>query len=153
MKLTRRHMILGAAAMFGFGITALPVLATQEDEDAAVTALLNKIRREHGLPPLVMHRHLRHVAQFQAEQYAKLKHSLAIGPRSRSRIHESSIHTMAAENIAHGPRNYKQALAAWMESSDHRRHIIDPNFSYYGLAHAMSERQPDYPYWTLILSI
>jgi len=156
MNLTRRHLIIGASAVLGLNTTGLAApLAASRDDDAAITALFNQLRREHGLPPVAMHKNLRQMALFQAERMAKhgkLKHSVGFGKGLRARLHKGCVHAMAAENIAAGQRNYEQAFSAWLRSSGHRRNMLDPDFAYYGLASATSDRRPHYPYWVLVLS-
>jgi len=157
MNLTRRHLIIGASAVLGLNTTGLAApLAASRDDDAAITALFNQLRREHGLPPVAMHKNLRQMALFQAERMAKhgkLKHSVGFGYGFRSRLHKARIHAKAAENIASGQRDYKQVFAAWMRSPGHRRNMLDPAFAYYGLASATSSKRPGYPYWALVLSL
>jgi len=165
MKLTRRHMMIGSGALFGFTASGLvapfsaPLAASlntaEPDNDAAITVRLNQIRREHGISSVIMHRQLQHVALYQAElmaKHGKLKHSVGFGKGLRARLHKGGVHAMAAENIAAGQRNYEQAFSAWLRSSGHRRNMLDPDFAYYGLASATSDRRPHYPYWVLVLS-
>jgi len=158
MLINRRNMILtSTAALIGGAMgQSLAVGLEKRDDDASITALINKIRREHGVQPLVLHNQLRHVAQLQSDQMAKtgkLKHSVGFGNGFRSRMHRVGIYAMAAENIAAGQRDAAAVFAAWMRSEGHRHNMLDPDFAYYGLARATSEKKPAYPYWTLILSL
>jgi len=155
MVLNRRDMILTSmAALVGGVMGQAQAVGLRADDDAYITALLNKIRREHGVQPLVQHNHLRHVAQFQSDHMAKydrLEHS--DGLDQGARWQRVGHYAVAAENIAAGQRDAAQALAYWMASPSHKHNILDPDFAYYGLARALSEKTPSYPYWTLVLSL
>jgi|GEM_PF-2440949 len=155
MRILRREMILAAAAMMVFGSFDNASANQDKDDDAAVTALFNKIRREYGLSPVKRHPRLVAAALYQVELMAKhdkLKHSVGIGRGFRARIGKAGIQGMAAENIASGQTEVPQLFAAWMSSSGHRRNMLDPHFIHYGLACAHSHKKPNYPYWAMILS-
>jgi len=157
MLINRRHMILLTVAALGsvkLGDGA--AIGLDRDEDGAVTVAINQIRYAHGVQPLVMHKPLQQVALYQAQlmaKHGKLKHRVGIGKGFRSRLHKEGIRTMAAENIAAGQPDVARVLAAWMRSKGHRRNMLDPAFAYYGLASAVHDKRPDYPYWTLVLSV
>ena len=57
----------------------------------------------------------------------------------------------AAENIAHGRFDTGEVLSVWMHSPPHRRNILDPRFSRFGLAAAADPENPSRFYWAMVL--
>jgi len=150
MELTRRAFLLagGAFALLPFGALAA------NNEELAITALFNQIRREHGVGEMVADNRLESAARTQARLMArkgKLSHTVGWGKGFKARLRKVGIRGAAAENIAAGQPDFRAVFAAWMRSPNHRRNMLDHGFSRYGLAYATSPKRPDYRYWALLL--
>ena len=64
----------------------------------------------------------------------RMTHRTGYGKDFVSRLRDDGIAGPAAENIARGRMELGQVFDAWMNSSGHRRNMLDPRFSRYGLA-------------------
>jgi len=153
MCLTRRHVLAMLGAGGGFFLISFGVWAAGNDEKAII-ALFNQIRREHGLGMMVADAQLEAVASSQAQLMAKkgkLSHVVGWGNGFKARLRKAGVRGFAAENIAAGQKDFRAAFAAWMASHGHRRNMLDPRFSCYGLAYASTSAKPDYRYWAIVL--
>lgn len=114
---------------------------------------LSKIRTSHGLPLLnvdpVLERAAAEQARFMAET-GSVEHTTGRGRDFATRIRAQGINGAAAENIARGRYDAGGLFTAWMNSSGHRRNMLDPSFSRFGLASA--EGQDGVRYWALVLA-
>lgn len=145
----RSFLILAGGALTAFSFPAGISLAATEDP----TRLFNEIRKAHGLPDMATDTKLEAAALFQARLMAshqKISHSVGWGNSFGARIKKAGIRGPAAENLAAGQTSTKAAFDAWMKSPGHRRNMLDPIFSRYGLAWATPENKPHYIYWAMI---
>lgn len=117
------------------------------------SAYLSRIRSDNGLPPLIPDAALEQAAKQQAAYMAgsgKMSHDTGWGRGFASRMDKNGIEGAAAENVAHGRMEPEKLFSMWMASAGHRRNMLDPRFSRFGLASAgvgdSGER-----YWALIL--
>jgi uncharacterized protein YkwD len=132
-----------------FDIGAAPVVIEAKSGQEALT----KIRTSHGLPLLSTDAALEKAAAEQARFMAetgRMEHTTARGRDFSTRIRTSGIDGAAAENIAQGRFDPGGLFTAWMNSSGHRRNMLDPRFSRFGLASA--EGQDGTRYWALVLA-
>lgn len=123
----------------------------KEDE---VTQLFNAIRKENRLSSMSPDPLLQKAAQDQAERMAqnqKMGHSIGWGNDFGARVRRFGIKGAAAENVAAGQPDLATVFKAWMNSKGHRKNMLDPEFSHYGLAYAVSPQKPSYRYWALVL--
>lgn len=114
---------------------------------------LAAIRKGAGLPPLASDRELEKAARQQAEFMAatgKMVHTTARGRDFLTRVRGQGIEVAAAENIAYGRFGLDGLFEAWVNSPGHRRNMLDPRFSRFGLASARGEG--DRRYWALIVA-
>ena len=95
-------------------------------------------------------------AQKAAERHARamaragrMAHELPGGPKFGKRMERDGIRTLAAENVAWGQRDVAGAVTAWMNSSGHRRNMLDKRFDGVGVASA--EGADGRLYWAMIL--
>lgn len=150
-ELSRRSfMILAGGALTALTFPVGISLAAGEDP----TRLFNEIRKAHGLPAMKTDKKLEEAALFQARRMAahqKISHSVGWGHSFGARIKKAGIRGPAAENLASGQTSTKDAFDAWMKSPGHRRNMLDPMFSRYGLAWATPESKPHYIYWAMVL--
>ena len=119
---------------------------------ASAEEYLGAIRREYGLPPLAPDTTLEQAATQQAGYMvgaAKMAHRTGWGKDFASRMRPNGVRGAAAENVAYGQQTPKDVFKAWMDSKGHRRNMLDPTFSHFGLASAEDERGRKY--WALVL--
>ncbi len=95
----------------------------------AVTCLVNLERTSRGLPSLNDNAKLDRSAQGWTNQVVAMG-VLTHGANFAARITAVGyIWSTAGENIATGYQTPRQAVTAWMASTDHCRNILDPRFA------------------------
>ncbi|GHC77635.1 CAP domain-containing protein [Limoniibacter endophyticus] len=118
-------------------------------------AIVGFIRTENGLPALRPDRRLERAALQQAHFMARvgrMTHDTGRGRDFASRMTASSIGGVAAENIAVGRMGYERLFSMWMNSPPHRKNMLNPQFTRYGLAYAEATPGSDQKYWAIILA-
>jgi len=115
---------------------------------------LAQARSNQGLQELFLDRTLQAVAQDQASYMAAagtMSHTTAPGLDFGSRMTRSGFGQKASENIGRGQNSGGEIMAAWMNSTNHRNNMLNPNYSRYGFASATdpSGRQ----YWAMVTGI
>jgi len=113
---------------------------------------LAAIRSEHGLPALSPDPKLEKAAAQQAGYMARssqMSHRTGWRKDFATRMKENGVEGAAAENVAHGRMEPEKLFKMWMASQGHRRNMLDPRFSHYGLASA--EDGQGRKYWALVL--
>ena len=164
MSETKSEMQRRSFLVFAAGAALLPLAACQTaplaklpGKSAVVSASasdkVRAIRSANGLGPLTPDPALERAAMQQAGYMAssgRMSHSTSWTRGFASRIRGNGIHGPAAENIARGQWDINQVFASWMASSPHRRNLLDPRFSHFGLAYAEAGTQR---YWALVLGV
>lgn len=111
-------------------------------------------RGAHGLHGLQDDRRLNYVAQDHANWMARngqMSHVGANGSRMVDRLRAAGIRTcFAAENVAFGQRDDRSVVRAWMNSSGHRRSILDRRASLGTVASAVDG--VGQTYWVMLLA-
>lgn len=127
---------------------------TVPEVDASVIAfenevirLVNEIRAESGLKPLLVNWELSRVARFKSQDMVDnryFSHTSPIygSPFQMIRDFGLSFRT-AGENIAYGQRTPQAVVNAWMNSSGHRANILNASYTQIGVGYAASGH-----YWT-----
>lgn len=113
---------------------------------------LASIRREQALPPLKPDAKLERAAAQQAGYMAgaaKMAHRTGFRKDFATRMRENGVEGAAAENVAYGRMEPERLFRMWMDSSGHRRNMLDPRFGHYGLASATDAQGQKY--WALVL--
>ena len=112
--------------------------------EARIFDLINAERRHQGLPALVYNAQLDRMAKIQAENMAyfqKMAHIIpesqlpTLGDRAR---YVGYPFGRLAENVALGYPNAETAVQGWMNSSGHRRNILDGRVEETGIGIARS---------------
>ncbi len=112
--------------------------------EARIFDLINAERRHQGLPALVYNAQLDRMAKIQAENMAyfqKMAHNIpesqlpTLGDRAR---YVGYPFGRLAENVALGYPNAETAVQGWMNSSGHRRNILDGGVEETGIGIARS---------------
>lgn len=147
---SRRQFLFAAGTAIVIPLAIIPT-HVQASEN---TALINKIRAANNLPLLQSEQKLQQAALSQAQlmaRHSKMGHSIGWGNGFAARLKKAGIRGVAAENVAVGQKTVAAVLSAWMNSAGHRKNLLDPSFTRYGLAYASPATKPDYRYWALIL--
>ncbi|RUM96592.1 CAP domain-containing protein [Pseudaminobacter arsenicus] len=122
---------------------------------AAAVGHLAEIRTTHGLPRLVSDPQLEQAALRQAgymARTAQMKHTTGWGRNFAARMRDDGVEGAAAENIAHGRMGMDELFSMWMASQGHRRNMLDPRFSRFGLAYMRDGNGSQQRYWALVLA-
>jgi len=150
-RLVLSGLMFGVLLALGGCLSSL--MPSVESEGASLTATqhLAQIRSGNGLSTLTSDPTLEKAARQQAAYMAasrRMEHTTGRGRDFATRVKGNGIEGAAAENIARGRMDLDRLFAMWMASSGHRRNMLDPRFSRFGLAYA---GEGDQRYWALIL--
>lgn len=111
-----------------------------------VVDLVNAERAKEGLSPLTVNVNVQAAAQVRAkecEQY--FSHTRPNGSSFATALREQGVtYKSAGENIAWGQRTPEEVVSAWMNSSGHRKNIMNPNFTTIGVGYYENARGTDY---------
>ena len=111
-----------------------------------VVDLVNKERAKEGLSPLTVNVNVQAAAQVRAkecEQY--FSHTRPDGSSFATALWEQGVtYKNAGENIAWGQRSPEEVMTAWMNSSGHRKNILNPNFTTIGVGYYENANGTDY---------
>lgn len=158
MSIDRRRLITAG------GIAALTLLAgcasnlgvgNGAGDSAAGARYLADIRTSNGLSSLRPDASLEKAALRQAGYMARsgrMDHTTGWGRDFASRMKDDGIGGAAAENIAHGDIDLDELFSRWMNSAGHRRNMLDPRFSRFGLAYVREAGGGSRRYWALVLA-
>ncbi|MDX8526236.1 CAP domain-containing protein [Mesorhizobium sp. MSK_1335] len=156
--LNRRTLLKAAGLAALAGIAACGTVTVPTGEGAGVsssaTATLSTIRTSAGLPALTPDAQLEQAALQQAGYMAsreRMSHTTGWGKDFASRMMDNGVHGAAAENIAEGRFDLEKLFDIWMHSDGHRRNMLDPDFSRFGLAYVRDGADPALRYWALVL--
>ena len=157
-NLNRRSLFSAAGLAALAGIAACSTVTVPTGEGAGVsssaTATLASIRSSAGLPALAPDTQLEQAALQQAGYMAareRMSHTTSWGKDFASRMKGNGVRGAAAENIAEGRFDQQKLFDIWMHSAGHRRNMLDPDFSRFGLAYVRDGRDPALRYWALVL--
>ena len=111
-----------------------PVLASASDTigEATIILLVNECRAQHDLPPLRENFCLKQSSRMKVDDMAGggyFSHQNSQGEGFWVFVRRAHYqYRSAAEILARGGGNERQMVDAWMDSPDHRRAILDPEF-------------------------
>lgn len=155
--LPRRTFVAGASAALLAGLAGCTtVRPTGQGSGASAEAapILAGIRSAQGLPALSADPQLEQAALQQAAYMAgagRMAHTTGWGKDFGARVKGNGIRGAAAENIAAGRFDIGRLFEMWMNSPGHRRNMLDPRFTSYGLAYVRDAKTPALRYWALVL--
>lgn len=117
-------------------------------------ALVNEVRAERGVAPLVRCEALDRAAQDYAlvlEDWGNLSHTGPDGskPVDRALATGYGRSTVLGENIASGYPDVQAVMAGWMDSPGHRENILRPAYTQIGLGRSVEFAHPS-PYWVQV---
>ena len=154
----RRTLLKVAGLAAIAALSACSTVSVPTGEGAGVsssaTATLSGLRASAGLGPLAPDAQLEQAALQQAGYMAareRMSHTTGWGKDFASRMKDNGVRGAAAENIAEGRFDQQKLFDIWMHSQGHRRNILDPDFSRFGLAYVRDGRDPNLRYWSLVL--
>ncbi len=122
--------------------------AADTDTAQQILTLVNKSRAAYGLSPLTLNTNLSRAAMAKAEDMKNrnyFSHTSPIygSPFDMMKSFGISYRT-AGENIAKGQKTPAAVMTAWMNSSGHRKNILNPNFTQLGVGYVYNNGSP---YW------
>ncbi|MDH6231090.1 uncharacterized protein YkwD [Mesorhizobium soli] len=121
---------------------------------ASADGYLADIRKSNGLTRMTADTTLEKAALQQAGYMAsagRMSHTTGWGKDFASRMRNNGVQGAAAENIAQGQMDMGKLFSMWMNSPGHRRNMLDPRFSKYGLAYVREGNGSDRKYWALVM--
>jgi uncharacterized protein YkwD len=150
IALTRRAFATACASLtFPFAVIGQADAASLQAEAARY---LNAYRAQKRLGPLLPESRLVKAADTQCKimiRNGRIGHEFGPGTRFMERLQAAGIGLRAAgENVAMGQPNVGAVMDAWMKSRGHRRNIMDPKFTHFGLAMRLAGGRP---WWALVL--
>lgn len=111
-----------------------------------VVDLVNEERAKENLSPLTVNASVQAAAQVRAkecEQY--FSHTRPNDSSFATALREQGVtYKSAGENIAWGQRTPEEVVTAWMNSSGHRKNIMNPNFTTIGVGYYENAKGTDY---------
>ncbi len=153
LLLSRRRLLVAGGA---FLLSPLVLGASDAFAETDVTAQVNRLRKQYNVPPLEPDERLDSAALYQAKLMAKngkIGHNIGWGNTFTGRLKQAGIRGPAAENVASGQKDVAAVLNAWLNSAGHRRNLLDPLFTRYGLAYASRDDKPHYLYWAMLYGV
>ena len=105
--------------------------------EARVLELVNIERERHSLHPLIWDDVVANVARAHSRDMATnnfMSHIGSDGSNASDRLHRAGVvYLMWAENISTGRRSAEAAMAAWMDSPNHRANILRDDITHLGV--------------------
>lgn len=133
-RMVRVALALGVslALLVAGSVIATPAVSAGTADDEQVFAqLINQVRADVGLPPLVVHSELTSGARSWAQSMAT-SDQLAHSPNMASGV--TAQWTVLGENVGvHGVHNLQQLFDAFVASPSHYKNLVDPRFQYVGI--------------------
>jgi uncharacterized protein YkwD len=139
-NVSRRAALQQVAAAFllpaAFLVETSPANAASLQSEAA--RYLNAYRARAGLAPLSTEPHLVSAASAQCAimiAHGKIGHAFGPGTSFSERMFRAGVAPgYHAENVARGQRSVAEVMQAWMKSRGHRRNMLDPKMTSFGIA-------------------
>ncbi|MGE0282712.1 MAG: CAP domain-containing protein [Rhizobiaceae bacterium] len=158
MTQTRRTLpFLGVLAAAGLtllsGCMSSGPVGDTVGQNGSGASYLASIRSSNGLPALSPDSTLEAAALEQTRLMSgaqRMNHTARFGKNFGRRARGSGIEGAAAENIAYGAFGMDELFQRWMNSPGHRRNMLNPAYTRYGLASASDATGKRY--WALILA-
>ncbi|MEP9372142.1 CAP domain-containing protein [Mesorhizobium sp. KR1-2] len=153
----KKGILKGAALCAALFLAACQTARTPGEGGGASTSAygyLAEIRSANGLGKLVSDPQLEKAALQQAGYMARagrMAHTTGWGKDFAARMKDNSVQGAAAENIAYGRMDMAKLFDIWMNSPGHRRNMLDPRFSRFGLAYVRGGAGSDQKYWALVM--
>ncbi|MFC4559009.1 SafA/ExsA family spore coat assembly protein [Virgibacillus kekensis] len=128
----------------------IPLKRNIKSIERQVVKYTNQYRQQNGLAPVKVDWQLSRVARYKSRDMRDQGYFSHNSPTYGSpfkMMRDFNIHyTRASENIAAGQPTAKAVVDAWMNSSGHRRNILDANVTHIGVGYAEGGSYGNY--WT-----
>ena len=152
--MTIRAMIAatGMLALSGCAYMDMGSVTESDFASSSAASYMDAARRSNGLPAATPDAQLDRAALEQARYMAaagEMTHTTRRGRDFASRKKDNEIKGVAAENVAYGATDIGRVMQMWMESPPHRRNMLDPRFSRFGVASASDAKGKRY--WAMVL--
>ena len=152
--MTIRAMIAatGVLALSGCAYFDAGLVTESDFASTSAASYMDAARRSNGLPDAAPDAQLDRAALEQARYMAaagEMTHTTRRGRDFASRKKDNEIKGTAAENVAYGATDIGRVMQMWMESPPHRRNMLDPRFSRFGVASATDAKGKRY--WAMVL--
>lgn len=154
---TRRFVICGGLALLGSSLAGCQGAVPAGESAVASSnglAHLTALRAEQGLPPLKPDRVLEQAALRQSGYMAtsgRMAHTTGWRRDFATRMKSEGVSGVAAENLARGRFDIAEVFVRWKNSPGHRRNMLDPRMTRFGLAYARGGKGSAERYWTLVV--
>jgi uncharacterized protein YkwD len=142
----------GALALSGCAYLDAGLVGESDFASTSAASYMDAARRSNGLPAATPDSQLDRAALEQARYMAaagEMTHTTRRGRDFASRKKDNEIKGTAAENVAYGATDIGRVMQMWMESPPHRRNMLDPRFSHFGVASATDAKGKRY--WAMVL--
>jgi uncharacterized protein YkwD len=140
---------LGAAVLVPAALIGETKPSEAASLQAEATRYLNAYRAKAGLAPLSSEPRLVRAASAQCAimiAHGKIGHVFGPGTSLSERMFRAGVAPgYHAENVARGQRSVAKVMQAWMKSRGHRRNMLDPKMTTFGIASKSG-------YWALDLA-
>ncbi len=123
---------------------------TRTAETGGARTLLNNLRARRGLGRVIQSPRLTSAAAGHARDMsarAFFSHKGSDGSSVGRRVERKGYgYCLVNENLSYGRRNLDTVILAWMDSPGHRRNMLNPNVTEFGIARAAGD------YWVLVMA-
>ena len=151
-----RHAALIALLVLSSGCSVMSLNPSIDTASVGASASAQEVygyvRGSAGLSSAKPDPALEKAAMQQARYMAatgRMVHTTGRGRDFATRMRQNGVEGPAAENIAHGRMEVAKVFQMWVDSPPHRRNMLDPRFSRYGLASATDAEGRRY--WALVM--
>lgn len=126
---------IGQQTSFITGPVAASATAAESEYAYQVLAIMNQIRVENGLNPLITTQELMNTAQQRAKEITiYFSHERPDGSSCFTAYGQNGVsYRYAGENIAAGQNNPEFVMESWMNSPGHRANILTPQYGHVGI--------------------
>ena len=151
-----KRLLMSGIGLLSAATVASPLLFRADSASAncqvsstalEVVKLTNQVRSEHSLKPLRSNCLLFKAAQNHTEYMVKtgtITHTGSDGSSVGVRVKRVGYeYSAVAENVASEQQNPSQVVDSWMNSSGHRKNILNPNYTEIGVGYSNN-------YWTQV---
>ncbi|APH73863.1 hypothetical protein BSQ44_22615 [Aquibium oceanicum] len=147
-----RNAALFALLVLAAACAGRPIVTTSIGNSASAEEYLGYIRQVNGLagarPDPLLEKAAQQQARYMAET-GRMVHTTGSGRDFATRMSQNGVPGPAAENIAHGGMGLAKLFQMWADSPPHRKNMLDPRFTRYGLASASDAQGKRY--WALVM--
>ena len=149
-------LLISLIGLSGCGALGEPGIVTKSGGvTGSALAYMNEARQANGVARAAPDARLERAALEQARYMAsagRMTHTTRWGRDFVSRKNANAIGGAAAENVAvdYGNPDIGRIMKMWMASPGHRRNMLNPRYSHFGVASAADDKGRHY--WAMVLA-